>query len=165
MPVFSSVSQVYDWDWETNRRGDLIPLPVVTLAGMRVTPNEIMHVPKSEYNIGTRRLRPPRGYFADAPDEDGSQFEALVLYAAPERITLKYTREDNVVRGYTIHAENVCVAPDLLELYREWDAKGRGELPALKQGQGFGRAPGSEIGVVIRDNGSFMDPRSRKDWW
>jgi len=42
---------------------------------------------------------------------------------------------------------------------------GRGHLPALRAGQAFGRARGDEIGGVIRDNGAFMDPRSRKDWW
>jgi hypothetical protein len=26
-------------------------------------------------------------------------------------------------------------------------------------------AVGSEIQVAVRDTGSFMDPRSRNDWW
>lgn len=165
VPAFVRVSQVYGWNWDANRRAGLITEPAVTLVGMGVTMNEIMHVPKSEYNIGTRWMRPPHGFFDDAPDDDGSRYEVLVLYASRERITLKYTREDNVVNGFTIHVENVCVAPDLLELYQTWNESGRGQLPALKQGQGFARALGSEIGVAIRDNGSFMDPRSRKDWW
>jgi hypothetical protein len=29
----------------------------------------------------------------------------------------------------------------------------------------LGRATGAEVGVAIRDKGSFMDPRSLKDWW
>jgi hypothetical protein len=165
IPLFSSVSQVYDWNWTTNRRANLITNPPVTLAGMLVAPNEILRVPHSEYNIGTRRNIPPGGYFLDSSEDDGSQFEVLVLYATTQRITLKYTREDNVVDGYTLHVENVCVAPDLLQLYEQWNAQGRGQLPALKQGQAFGRALGAEIGVVIRDKGSFMDPRARKDWW
>ena len=69
------------------------------------------------------------------------------------------------MRGYTIHVENVCVEPDLVALYREGDDKGRTELPALAAGQAFGVALGHEIRVAIRDVGSFMDPRSRKDWW
>lgn len=165
VPTFSSVSQVYDWNWATNSRGALITDPPVTLAGMRVAPNEALYVPHSEYNIGTKASRPPRGYFLDGPEDDGTRYEVLVLYATEQRITLKYTREDNVVSGYTLHVENVCVAPALLDLYRTWNANGRAQLPALKQGQGFGRARGDEIGVVIRDNGSFMDPRSKKDWW
>jgi hypothetical protein len=146
VPALTNVYQVYDWDWGCNCRGDLLTQYDVTLAGMEVAPGEVLHLPDSGYAIGN-------GY------------EALVLYAAEDRITLKYTREDNVVRGYTVHVENVCVEPSLLALYQAWDDAGRGELPALRGGQPFGRARGGEIGVAIRDAGTFMDPRSRKDWW
>jgi hypothetical protein len=146
LPAFPTVYQVYDWDWERNRRGDLLTEYDVTLAGMTVTPGEVLHLPDSGYNLG-----------------DG--YEALVLYASEERITLKYTREDNVVYGYTVHVENVCVEPSLLALYRTWNDAERGELPALRGGQPFGRAREGEIGVAIRDRGTFMDPRSRRDWW
>jgi len=146
VPVFSTVYKVYDWDWDCNCRGSLLTTWPVTLAGMGVAPGEVLRLPDSGYDIG-------------------SGYEALVLYASEERITLKYTREDNVVDGYTIHVENACVEPGLLALYRAWNAAGRGQLPALRGGQPFGRARGAEIGVAIRDAGNFMDPRSRKDWW
>jgi hypothetical protein len=146
VPAFPAVYQVYDWDWACNCRGELLTQYDVTLAGMGVAPGEVLHLPDSGYNIGN-------GY------------EALVLYATEERITLKYTREDNVVWGYTLHVENVCVEPSLLALYRAWNAAGREELPALRGGQPFGRARGGEIRVAIRDTGTFMDPRSRRDWW
>ena len=45
------------------------------------------------------------------------------------------------------------------------DNAGRGRMPALRAGQAFGHARGGEIGVAIRDWGTFLDPRSRKDWW
>ena len=144
--TFSNVYQVYGWDWEYNRRGALITDPEVTLAGLAVTPGETIHVPDSGYEIG-------------------GGYEMLVLYATPERITLKYTPDDHVIWGYTLHIENICVEPRLLALYQSWNEAGRGHLPALRAGQAFGRARGNEIGVVIRDNGAFMDPRSRKDWW
>jgi len=146
VPTFPSVSQVYDWDWDCNCRGDLLTEWPVTLAGMAVAPGEVLAVPDSGYDIG-----------------DG--YEALVLYASDTRITLKYTRDDNVVYGFTIHIENVCVEPSLRALYRAWNDAGRGELPALRGSQPFGRARGGEIGVAVRDAGSFLDPRSRKDWW
>ena len=146
VPAFPAVYQVYDWDWDYNRRGDLLTQYPVTLAGMGVANGEVLHLPDSGYNIG-------------------SGYEALVLYATEDWITLKYTREDNVVRGYTIHVEGVCVEPKLLALYRMWNEAGRGELPALRGDQPFGRARGDEIGVAIRDAGTFMDPRSRHDWW
>jgi hypothetical protein len=144
--TFSAVYRVYGWDWKCNCRGSLITDWDVTLAGLVVTPGETIHVPDSGYSIG-----------------DG--YEVLVLYATPERITLKYTPDDHVKWGYTLHLENICVEPRLLALYQSWNDAGRGRLPALRAGQAFGRAHGDEIGVVIRDSGAFMDPRSRKDWW
>lgn len=146
VPALPAVYQVYDWDWGCNCRGLLLTNYEVTLAGMGTAPGEVLTLPDSGYDIGA-------GY------------EALVLYASEERITLKYTREDNVVHGYTIHVENVCVEPTLLALYRSWNDAGRGELPALRGGQPFGRARQGEIRVAIRDNGTFMDPRARESWW
>lgn len=146
IPAFAASYRVYDWNWACNCRGALLTYPDVTLLGMRTAPGETIHVPDSGRTVG-------------------SGYEAFVLYADPERITLKYTREDNVVFGYTIHIEGVCVEPRLLGLYQIWDAAGRGELPVLRAGQAIGRARGSEIRVAIRDAGSFLDPRSRKDWW
>ncbi len=144
--TFSNVYQVYGWDWECNCRGPLVTYPEVTMAGLAVTPGETIHVPDSGYSIG-------------------GGYEVLVLYATPDRITLKYTPDDHVIWGYTLHVENICVEPRLLALYQSWNDAGRGHLPALRAGQAFGRARGDEIGVVIRDRGAFMDPRSRKDWW
>ncbi len=148
-PVFSSASRVYDWNWTCNCRGALLTNWQVTLAGMATTPGEIIRVPGSGYDIG----RMPGG------------FEVMVLYATPHRLTLKYTREDNVIQGYTLHLENICVEPSLLYLYNLMNSAGRVSLPALFAGQSIGRAMGNEMGVAIRDNGMFMDPRSRKDWW
>jgi LysM repeat protein len=144
--TFSTVYQVYGWDWERKRRGSSVTNPEVTMAGLAVTPGETIHVPDSGYSIG-------------------GGYEVLVLYATPERITLKYTPDDHVIWGYTLHVENIHVEPRLLALYQSWNEAGRGRLPALRAGQAFGRARGDEIGVVIRDRGAFMDPRSRKDWW
>lgn len=148
-PAFSAVYQVYDWDWDNNRRGALVADPPVTLAGMVVTPTEIIRVPASGYDIG----------------RVAANYEVMVLYATNSRVTLKYTREDNVVWGYTIHIEDICVDPNLLALYQAMNAAGRARLPALYAGQGIGRAITQEIRVAIRDTGSFMDPRSRTDWW
>lgn len=67
--------------------------------------------------------------------------------------------------GGSAHGADVCVEENLLALYREMNAAGRHRLPALSGRQPFGRATGSQIRVAIRDNGSFLDPRSQKDWW
>lgn len=118
----------------------------VTMSGFEVTPGEIIRVPDSGYDIGNGK-------------------DVMVLYASRSQITLKYTREDNVVFGYTVHIEGICTEPSLQALYDELNAAGRGSLPALTGKQPLGRAWGNEIRVVIRDTGSFMDPRSCKDWW
>jgi len=143
---FANVYQVYDWNWGSNSCGDLIGYADVTLVGLRAEPGETIYVPNAALNIG-------------------SGHNAMVLYASSNRITLKYTREDNVVSGYTIHLEGICVEPRLLALYQQANAAGRGELPALRGRQAIGRAIGAELGVATRDRGTFLDPRSRKDWW
>ena len=150
VPTFSNAYRANQWIWapppDPGTRGPPITDWPTTLIGMAVSPGEAIRVPSSGYTIG-------------------SGYEVLVLYASTNRITLKYTREDNVVYGYTIHVENLCVEPNLLVLYRAWNAAGRSQLPALRAGQAFGRAIGVELGVAIRDTGAFMDPRSRNDWW
>ncbi len=145
-PIFNAAYQVYRWDWTCNCRAGPITKWDVTLLGMQTTPGEIIRLPVSGYDIGA-------GY------------GALVLYAEPTRLTLKYTRDDNVISGYTIHLENLCVDPNLLALYRQMNAAGRTQLPALFPGQPLGRARSTEIDAATRDSGSFLDPRSRKDWW
>lgn len=146
MGVIGSVYRVHDWDWGEFQPGKTISDPEVTLIGLKTTPGEVIYLPPSGYTIG-------------------EGFDALVLYADPSRLTIKYSREDNVVGGYTLHLENVCPAPGLLAVYENCNNNARGHLPALYAGHALGRARGNEVGVAIRDNGDFMDPRSSKDWW
>lgn len=146
VPTFARNYRVYDWDWSTNRRAGPSTAWEVTIAGMATAPGEVLEVPDSGYDIG-------------------GGHEVLVLFADDASITLKYTREDDVVFGYTVHVHGVCVEPSLRALYDASDAAGRGSLPALRGEQPFGRARGAEIQVAIRDTGAFMDPRVRKDWW
>ncbi len=146
-PTFTTAYRVNNWDWDCDCRGDPITDPEVTLADLAASPTETVHVPPSGYEIG-------------------GGYEVLVLYASAERLTLKYTSEDNVIWGYTLHLENICVDPNLLALYQTLDSAGRHALPALRAGQALGRVRASgTIGVAIRDSGAFMDPRVRKDWW
>ncbi len=146
VPAFVANYRVHHWDWGCDCRGGPITDWEVTLAGFGVLPGEALELPDSGYDIG-------EGY------------EALVLFADDDSITLKYTREDNVVAGYTVHVVGVCVEPSLRALYDARHAAGRGALPALRANQPFARARGAEVLVAIRDTGAFMDPRVRKDWW
>lgn len=149
-PAFTNVYQVYDWNWScvpSGCRGDPISNPAVTLLAMTVTPGEPLFIP----------TRGPQIYVGG--------YKVLVLYAEETRITLTYTREDTAARGYVVHLEELLVDPALLALYRAKNAAGRQELPALHNNERFANASGPTLKVVIRDTGSFMDPRSRKDWW
>ncbi|OQA95389.1 MAG: hypothetical protein BWY25_02444 [Chloroflexi bacterium ADurb.Bin222] len=140
VPNFPNVYRLYH-GW-----GEPVTDWPVTMLGMEVADFEILHVPERGDPID------PQGY------------EVMVIYASEQRVALNYGREDSL-RGYTLYIENVCVEPSLLTLYRQLNAAGRNELPALFGSQALGRATTSEIRVVIRDAGSAMDPRSRKDWW
>ncbi len=157
VPTFTAAYQVYNWDWGCGTdgcRGNLLNTWQTTLLEMATTAGEALRIPNR------------------APDIYQGNYRALVLYAEENRLTLVYAREDTVAFAYAVHFEDVCVDPNLLALYRSrvdsngWriDAGGY-QLPALDNGQAFGTAGGSEIKVAIRDRGTFMDPRSAKDWW
>ncbi len=146
LPTFTTAWQVHNWDWGTMSRSIPIDYPPVTLLGMATAPGETVHVPDSGYDI-------QYGY------------DALVLYASTERITLRYGREDHPGLGYVVHIENICVEPSLLALYDSLNAAGRWELPAVYGDQPIGRAWTDTVAVAVRDWGTFMDPRVRKDWW
>lgn len=150
-PAFVRAYQVYNWDWSVlpyGARGSLVTSPPVTYIGIRTTPGERVSIPSRNAEVF------------------GGAYKAMVLYAEQRRITLEYMRSDSIAYGYAIHIENVCVDPNLLALYRSLNtAAGRTWLPALRNGEPLGTAFDLELGVATRDTGSFMDPRSRKDWW
>ena len=149
LPGFISAAQVYDWNWGCDAhgcRGDLLTERAVTLLGLATYPGEALAVPQRGAEIY------------------GGGYKALVLYADDERVTLGFTREDSVANGYAVHLEGLCVDPNLLALYRQRNAEGRGSLPGLHSGEVLGTALGGLL-VAVRDRGVFLDPRSRKDWW
>lgn len=149
-PDIVSLFRVNDWIWscgERGCRGDPIENPPVTLLGLRATQGEPIFIPTRD------------------PEIYGGNYKALVLYAALERITIAYTREDTAAIGYVVHFEEISVDPSLVALYQRLDAEGRDRLPALRNGERLGNASSDVVKVAIRDTGSFMEPRSRKDWW
>jgi hypothetical protein len=151
LPGFVAAHRVYDWDWNCNPptgcRSNPLSYPYsVTLLEMGATPGEVLAVASRRQGIG-------------------SGFVAMVLYAEEGRLTITYTREDSPANGYMLHFEDVSVAPELVALYRQLDAAGRRELPALANGEVWGMAAGATVKVAVRDRGTFMDPRACKDWW
>ena len=149
-PVFTSAHRVFDWDWGCGEHGcpspELTPMEV-SLLGLGASPGEALSFPS-------------RG-----PEIYGGGYKILVLYAEENRITLGYTRHDTVAPGYAVHLESLCVDPNLLALYRQGNEAGRSNLPGLRNGEVLGTARSNAVLVAVRDRGTFMDPRSRKDWW
>ena len=150
LPTFAAAYKVHNWDWACGNSGcrtDPIAQPDVTLLAIQATQGEAIHIP----------LRTPNIY--------AGGYKAMVLYAEDQRITFTYTREDTPAIGYLVHLEDLRVDPNLVALYRRLDAAGRTQLPALRIGERLGNALDRPLKVAIRDTGSFMEPRSRKDWW
>jgi hypothetical protein len=149
VPAFSAVGQVYDWNWACCPGGELgqpIADPEVTLVEMVTTPGEFLYPPQRNANIN-------------------GDLVALVLYAEKFQLTFTYTREDTPAIGYVVHLQDFCVDPNLLALYDQMQLAGRTNLPALRRSDIIGTALSDKLLVAVRDSGSFMDPRSGKDWW
>jgi hypothetical protein len=150
LPAFRSLHQVYDWDWNCGAdgcRGAPITAYPVTLIEMETMLNEAVSIPRR------------------APDIYQGSFNALVLYAEERRLTVTYTRRDTAAVGYLIHLEDFAVNPGLVALYEQLNAAGRGQLPALRNGEVIGVADRGSIKIATRDTGQFLDPRACKDWW
>lgn len=147
LPQFVEAYRVYDWDWAHNQRGSLITQWPVTLVRMAAETGELIYLPYR------------------AADIYQGIFHAMVLYATDNQITLTYTRKDTVAEGFTVHLSNIQVDLNLVALYQVCNRDGRHNLPGITNGQPIGRAQVGGILVAICDRGSFMDPRSRKDWW
>jgi hypothetical protein len=146
-PGFTTAYINNGWDWGSNSRTPPSPGQFdTTVIGIAVVPGESLFTPGSDRPIGN-------GY------------SAMVLYADSNQITLKYTPEDSIARGYTVFIEGISVNSQLLALYQSTNSAGRGSLPALRASQLLGTASGGEIRFAIRDNATFMDPRSQQDWW
>jgi len=153
LPAFRAVYQVYDWNWGCNPPDGCLGAPItrypVTLLEMETAPNEEIRIPRR------------------APEllEDRPEFKALVLYAAERQLTITYTREDTAAKGYLVHLEDIAVNPGLIALYEQLNAAGRGQLPALRNGEIIGVADRGTVKIATRDTGDFLDPRACKDWW
>lgn len=151
VPAFTSTHAVYTLAGRAGGQTERTAWPV-HLVGMATDSGEVLRLPRR------------------APDIDSGTVHAIVLFADHDSLTLKYTREDVVLAtnpGYAVHLENVCPAPELVERYSQArrDFGRRSELPAVASTQPVARSLGGEILVGVRDSGSFMDPRSGKDWW
>lgn len=142
-PEFTKTYAVHDWDWGCNCKGNLIQDGSAVLVEIKTTPGQPVFIPKTERDIYE------------------GKYYAVVLYASEDSLTFVYARAGTVVNGYTIHYVGFQTDPNLVKLFR--DSKGN-ELPGLTLDTPVGVAT-DEILVAMRDNGKFLDARSRLDWW
>jgi len=134
---------IHDWDWASNTTGNLLPEDQAVLLELQTTPGEPLFIPKKKQDIY------------------GGDYYATVLYASEDSLTFIYDNVGNVTTGYTVHYVGLHTDPNLLKLFRE--SKG-GELPGLTLDTPVGLAS-DKLLVAVRDKGTFMDARSKKDWW
>lgn len=142
-PNFVRAYTIHDWDWGCNCKGKLLREDNLVLAGVKTTAGQPVFIPPTGRDI-----------------YDGKYY-AVVLYADEDSLTFLYARAGSVVKGYTVHYLGFKTDPNLVKLFRE--SKGN-ELPGLSPDTPVGTAT-DELIVAIRDNGKFLDARSKKDWW
>lgn len=143
-PDFVRTYAVHDWDWGCNCKGKLLDDGSAVVVGIKTTPGEPIFIPKTGRDIYE------------------GKYYAVVLYASEDSLTFVYARAGNVVNGYTVHYEGLQTDPNLLALFQESQGS---QLPGLTLDTPVGVAAGDEIIVAMRDNGKFLDARSRQDWW
>jgi len=136
--------------------GEFACITPVNLIGIRTSSGQEIRLPQAGYN--------PYG---------GSNGQATIVYADCDEITLVYAKFDGIQfqngssGPYTLHLKGLQVDQNIIDAYQltRQNFVGTRELPFLNAGQRFGVGSGGEMIVGIRDTGTLMDPRTRKDWW
>ncbi len=142
-PNIVAAYTIHNWNWECNCKGDLIQDGSAVLAGIKTNPGDPIFIP------------------AKGQDIFGGKFYATLLYASEDSLTFVYAREGTLAKGYSVHYLGLQTDPNLLALFRESQGN---ELPGLSLDTPVGTAT-DELIVAIRDNGKFLDTRSKNDWW
>jgi hypothetical protein len=147
---------------DTNIKGNAPVLKIPTTANV----TEIK-VPSTSYDIG-------------------GGYEAMVVFAAEDRVTIHIGRHEYFVGtpsgkncnggecsgGYWIYVKDICVDKRILNAYNSvknaQEAAGADkspiQLPMVKPGQTLGKATGASVIVGVRDNGPFIST-SKPVYW
>jgi hypothetical protein len=143
-PDFVETYFVHDWDWGCNCKGSLMDDGSAVAVGIKTNPGEPIFIPQNERDIYE------------------GKYHAVVLYASEDQVTMQYARAGSVANGYTVHYLGLQTDPNLVTLFQESEGS---ELPGLTLDTPVGVAAGEELIVAMRDNGTFLDTRSQRDWW
>jgi hypothetical protein len=147
---------------DTNIKGNAPVLKIPTTANV----TEIK-VPSTSYDIG-------------------GGYEAMVVFAAEDRVTIHIGRHEYFVGtpsgkncnggecsgGYWIYVKDICVDKRILNAYNSvknaQEAAGADkspiQLPMVKPGQTLGKATGASVIVGVRDNGPFISTSKLVYW-
>lgn len=139
-PNFTATYGVHDWDLECDCQGELLQDAV--LVGIATRPDQPVFIPKTKQAI-----------YQD-------QYYAMLLYASEDSVTFVSSGEGTISSGYTVYYLGLKTDPNLLATYRQSEGN---ELPGLTLDTPIGIAT-EELIVAIRDQGKFVDARSR-EWW
>ncbi len=144
-PNFVATYTLHDWDWSCDCKKGLIDNPWgnVAIVEIATTPGQPVFIPRRRSDIFQ------------------GKYYAVVLYATQDSLTFVYSREGTVANAYSVHYEGLQVDPNLLAQYRESEGN---QLPGLTLDTPVGITT-DKLKVAIRDRGTFMDPRSKGDWW
>jgi len=140
---FIATYTIHRWDQGCNCTGALIEDEQTVLLGLKTTPGQPLYIPPRQQDIYQ------------------GQYYAVVLYASEDSLTFMYHRGGSIDTGYAIHYLGLQTDPNLLDLYQ---TSRENNLPGLTLNVPVGLAT-DELIVAVRSDGSFMDARSRKDWW
>ncbi len=143
-PDFVAEYTLKNWDWGCNCASDWINS--IAMMGVKVTPGQDIFIPRVPFEIYQGRFR------------------ATVLYASEDSVTISYTRDGSVANGYSVHYVGLNTDPNLVAQFNTIGIEEM-QAPGLDFETPVGTAASSELKVVIRDRGKFMDLRSEKDWW
>lgn len=148
-PQIANTYHIFEWDF--NKKKSLAPLIAtpnfkVHMLGLKAVPGDKIYAPYTGRSIGSGKAY-------------------LVLFADSNNILLTNSRANALNSGYLVYFLDICVYPSLVNLYNSADSSGRTSLPALAVGEEFAVSRTNEVKIVVRDSMSFMDIRSRQDWW
>jgi lysophospholipase L1-like esterase len=130
------------------------------LLGIPTTAGAELKTPRTGYDIGGGKM-------------------GLVTYATSDQIAIHIGRHEYLTGvgnstapgyegkprsgGYWIYLKGIQVNPDIVAQYNA-NSSTRDRLPALRTGDVFACATGSEVKIAVRDNGPFQDILG-DEWW
>lgn len=120
------------------------------IIGIKTTPGQSVKVP----NVHSKRLL------------NGTNLVGMVMSASGDSLRFAFGRTDkpNAAEGYNLYIKGLNISQPVLSKYTKGVELGRSCMPEMSIGDILGTAVGSEIYLMLRDNGTIQ-PLLDKSWW